>query len=515
MITSILQTKRNRIILLSILLLALLIRIPYIFSSPSTLVTHIPDDGYYYLQLASNFAHGHPSSVDGVHFTNGYHPLWPISITPFFLLRGLDTFLPIRLILLFSFLLNIITAWFIAKILKQLNSNDWIILLVYAAYLLNPFVHRLELYNEPATLSNLLMTLMFYLAIKFSIDNSISTKQSFYFGLIGGLLLLARTDNLLFYLLALLAVLIWCRPVPWKRLFISVLVSGLVNLPWFIFNLSTFGTFVQVSAIACPYIAYANEPATLGQMLSFTDPQGFQNRIYELHYAFRYSLILHGFIVLIGMSFAAFLTSNKLLKRITLLTLCSILMGIVLLYSHSVITRYLREWHVACFAPITILLMILLLHIFREVLSKKRWIIILSVSGYFILAAIGMEQNFSTQYCHWQSETPVLAEWVKTMPRGSCAIYDGGLMAYLTDGALLPIDGNVNNEAHKAVTEHRVYDYMKDNGVQYLVGWSWIKGRYGQFWGVDFDKAFELVRVIESKDRLSPIGNITIWKLIQ
>lgn len=34
------------------------------------------DDAFYYFQIARNIATGHGSSFDGIHRTNGYHPLW-------------------------------------------------------------------------------------------------------------------------------------------------------------------------------------------------------------------------------------------------------------------------------------------------------------------------------------------------------------------------------------------------------------------------------------------------------
>ncbi len=40
------------------------------------------DDGYYYLQVAWNISRGAGSSFDGIHSTNGYHPLWQMALVP-------------------------------------------------------------------------------------------------------------------------------------------------------------------------------------------------------------------------------------------------------------------------------------------------------------------------------------------------------------------------------------------------------------------------------------------------
>jgi 4-amino-4-deoxy-L-arabinose transferase-like glycosyltransferase len=40
------------------------------------------EDGYYYLQIARNAAEGRGSTFDGVTRTNGYHPLWVLTLVP-------------------------------------------------------------------------------------------------------------------------------------------------------------------------------------------------------------------------------------------------------------------------------------------------------------------------------------------------------------------------------------------------------------------------------------------------
>jgi hypothetical protein len=41
------------------------------------------DDAYYYLDVAAHFVHGRGMSTDGIHTTNGYHPLWMLILLPF------------------------------------------------------------------------------------------------------------------------------------------------------------------------------------------------------------------------------------------------------------------------------------------------------------------------------------------------------------------------------------------------------------------------------------------------
>ncbi|MGA3120891.1 MAG: hypothetical protein ABSF69_09000 [Polyangiaceae bacterium] len=46
------------------------------------------DDGFYYLRIAEHVARGAGSTFDGIHATNGYHPLWLLCLVPIFRLAS-------------------------------------------------------------------------------------------------------------------------------------------------------------------------------------------------------------------------------------------------------------------------------------------------------------------------------------------------------------------------------------------------------------------------------------------
>jgi hypothetical protein len=53
-----------------------------IMATMSTWGLQLLDDGYYYLQVAANISRGAGSTFDGIHPTNGYHPLWQLALVP-------------------------------------------------------------------------------------------------------------------------------------------------------------------------------------------------------------------------------------------------------------------------------------------------------------------------------------------------------------------------------------------------------------------------------------------------
>ena len=52
------------------------------------LLTRIVDDASYYMTIARNVAAGRGLTFDGIHPTNGFHPLWLVTLVPLVPLRG-------------------------------------------------------------------------------------------------------------------------------------------------------------------------------------------------------------------------------------------------------------------------------------------------------------------------------------------------------------------------------------------------------------------------------------------
>ena len=71
-----------RKLILGILVIGLIPRIGSIIVGVDTLVTIVPDDAFYYFQIARNILDGKGSTFDGIYPTNGYHPLWMLVLLP-------------------------------------------------------------------------------------------------------------------------------------------------------------------------------------------------------------------------------------------------------------------------------------------------------------------------------------------------------------------------------------------------------------------------------------------------
>jgi len=83
----------------------------------------IRDDAYYYFKVAQNISEGRGSTFDGLHPTNGYHPLWLLVCVPIFALARWDVILPLRVLLIGMSALNVATGLLIYRLLRQSLSQ--------------------------------------------------------------------------------------------------------------------------------------------------------------------------------------------------------------------------------------------------------------------------------------------------------------------------------------------------------------------------------------------------------
>src|ERR1035437_2020740 len=71
------------------------------------------DDSFYAFSVAINLAHGYGPTIDGVHLTNGFQPLWVFLITPTWWFSG-EAYIPLRVLVLLSFLIHVL-IWLLAR----------------------------------------------------------------------------------------------------------------------------------------------------------------------------------------------------------------------------------------------------------------------------------------------------------------------------------------------------------------------------------------------------------------
>lgn len=470
----------------------------YVLSRPlDFLLTNLlPDDAFYYFEIARNIAQGFGSTFDGLTPTNGYHPLWMLVLSPLYALGNMlgweDTMMPIRAALLLSLLMNIGTIICVSRILARYTAHIWVQGFGLMFFALNPFFLYGSL-NGLETSASLFLFSVFFL-YTLSLHSPVSVRALTVLGALGGIMVLARLD----YIFYVAAVFIW--------LFFSVSVHGGVRrvliagcacavfiVPFFLFNYLNFD-MVLTSASG------ANE--LVNQVLIEQDHGGgfFQMvkaSVYSLHLQFGELMTRTGAPELALIFIGAFLVSVALGKVFVPRTFSEVrpihafIVGFFLLFLINVAVRLVaREWYFISFGVLLSIAVVVVLDVLAKnsswpVQAKKITLILLVfVTASLFFTWWHKEQNYPMVQ---QREMYATAQWFNehVPPQTSVAMFNAGIVGYFSNARVINIDGLVNNQAYKAMQERDLYAYMKRIGIEYVTDFDiYLDYRYRSFFGV-------------------------------
>ncbi|HVF99520.1 MAG TPA: hypothetical protein VND68_06755 [Chloroflexia bacterium] len=237
----------------------------------------LPDDAFYYFQTARHIAAGDGSTFDGLHPTNGYHPLWMLALVPFSVIVQ-DSVAFTRLALALSILCGLLSATLLHLLLRRLTTAWWIPPLGAGLYFLNSQAIISNLNGLETSLSTLFFVASAYLVIRAGQERQ-TTGKAMLLGLSLGLLFLARTDNVFYIAMLVLIAIVrtWKseRPASGERVagassgrrgtglaassavaktWATIAVAAALVAPWLAWNVASFGSIVQSSGFAIPHL---------------------------------------------------------------------------------------------------------------------------------------------------------------------------------------------------------------------------------------------------------------------
>ena len=224
---------------------------------PASVVTFKPlsEDGYYALNVSKNIARGLGITIDGVHATNGFQPLFTFLCVPAFMLSE-DDVLGVRAVLALEGCFLLATAYLLGSIARDAIQEAaprlakrafWYTATIYLASITILRMHMNGL-ETGATLFFYCLAWRYYQR-----TGKWSWKSQCGLGVILGLLVLTRIDTVFLVILAA------CMPLmikkrPWKtRLGWLLTVGGtalLISAPWWCYNLIGFGSLMPSSGKA-------------------------------------------------------------------------------------------------------------------------------------------------------------------------------------------------------------------------------------------------------------------------
>ena len=162
---------------------------------PILLDRYIPDDAFYYFNTARHFAQRGFSSFDGLHFTNGYHPLWFLCCVPLFRLFPHGGEWPIRLLLAVQLCFALLTSLLVISAFARhfgplattVSGGIWVV--IYQRFMLNGL-------ETPLLVLSYLALFTSYAHWCTAPYSARSSRQLLQLGLLAGVVFLARTDSI-------------------------------------------------------------------------------------------------------------------------------------------------------------------------------------------------------------------------------------------------------------------------------------------------------------------------------
>jgi 4-amino-4-deoxy-L-arabinose transferase-like glycosyltransferase len=478
----------------------------------------LPDDAFYYFQIARHLAQGDGVTFDGLTATNGFHPLWLVLITPFFYLFPGNPELPIHLALALSTLLSLATLLFVYAMTTQLTGDRFAAALAVALYAFNPWVILESLNGLETAVANLCFAAMawYYLAC----DNVWDNRRALTLGLLAGLTALARTDNVLLFVVLLLALRAGRTPRAWVRLvLIAGVTASVVVMPWVLWSAFRAGSPIQSSGLAVPFVIRGNIVPALGtdSLARWIVGQTLEGIRLALSYSGTPWPPLPFVLAVVALAVSDYKKDFALRRQLGQLNfMAAVLLALVLF--HSSYRLYPRGWYFVPVAFLSALYLGVLLASLRRAAPRRSTtiasaVVVLAIAGINVL---GFGIRWRTGLYPWQSEMLTAARWLgeHTDPSAKIGAFNAGIPAYWNpERTVINLDGVVNTDAFTAIRHRRLWAYIDHAQLTYVLDYQpyWLaspaefSNAYGPYLGVSLPEHVSLVATIPGTRAASDI----------
>ncbi len=462
----------------------------------------IPDDAFYYLNIARHIAATGISTFDGINPTNGYHPAWMLLMVACAKLVGGREEL-LRLALAVGFALHALSALILRRVVTRLTSRR-AGAIEMVLWLVNPFplILDLQVVEAPVYFFLLLLAMACYLD---RIDPSLASRGSappsnrdlIITGIAFGLAALGRTEAAILAAVMIVYVAVRLRAVAERRPIGTAIraaaVMGtavsVVMLPWFLFSLRTVGSLGQDSG-GMKFLWAAREQAGLGvggrslHLLGYLYnkwlglPASMIGGTPRVLFAAGAAVVAAALLFLITRYRGA--DGAGPLRRFTVWTLAgTMITGTI----YGLLLTDSQVWHVA--QPGLIIFLLLTswsaVAVGEGTFENKR-----RVAGWLLCTALALLVKLAFRMpvsYPWQRQVylsqPRFEERIPAAARIGC--FNAGIPAYFSDRAVINLDGLVNHAVVPYWREHRFDRYLVDAGIGYVIDESAAIGRAQQF----------------------------------
>lgn len=515
------ETLRREWAALLLIGIAVAIQLCLIAQPVEFLVTNIlPDDAFYYFEVARNIAAGNGPTFDGLTPTNGYHPLWMVILVPIFSFFGtaVGALEPIRVALALAIICNVVTAIALYRILAHVVAERSSRLLGLGLFLYNPYF-LYESLNGLETALALMVTALFLLRV-LSLPVSPSRRYVVGLGVLGGCMVLARID-LVFYLAAML-VWLWISRGFRSAVVVGAVATGLV-IPFFLWNALNFGMVLTSASGANTLV----NRVLIEQDHGWSAGQAVKATVYNLHLQtnelMRHTGSAELAYALVGAGILAVLLGvwRVPVRRTDITPVQAFGVGFLLLFIANVGIRWTaRTWYFVSFGIIVALLGAALVELVlrSDALSSSTKRIV--GSSFLLLICFlfftSWHQDLRERIPK-QREMYAAAQWFNEQVPDTTRIgvFNAGVIGYFANAQVINLDGLVNTDAYRAMQGRRLWVYIRESEIEYLSDFDvYFDYRYRSFLGEPGYRAhLRLVTAIPSNASTTPSA-IKIYSIV-
>ncbi len=442
------------------------------------------DDGFFYLRVAQQIATGHGSTFDGIHMTNGYHPLWMgVLVVLYYLFPHFHgSFFTAHMAV--QALLGILTCIILWRTLSLFTSNPWIRVIGTALYALNPRVIYMSLGGMETSLYLFLLSLVLYQFFTWVKNKQQPPRFYLLMGLSGALLFLTRTDAIVL-LGVLLGVMWWLDRSLWGKngllLAAPTAVAGslFAGVNWFFFH-----SLVQVNAVVPAF----EEHRLLGIPLV---PKTLSDLFWSIKHGlfFVKSDLIDRSIVLgmraplwavIGMALVLFGLRSpehgpKTFRQNLKMFAYPAAGFFLLFFLNSFLRFYNPEYY---FAPWNYLAAILVGMVFEAVLqfelkyAKVLILVLTAWAGFCFFLTYRETYRPVVAAQNGMYATYLAVTWANEhLPEGARigSLRRAGVASYWSKNPVENLDGKINNAVAAYKESGTLFDYMKDSKIEYFI----------------------------------------------
>lgn len=429
----------------------------------SRILSFVPDDTAYFLEIAENAAAGNGFTFDGINPTNGYQPLWQFLLVPLYFLVHASPETALRLVLQLQVLLLVVAArWIIGTLDRYLPPSSVLVsTLIYVFYVFVQAVSGME-----TALLVFLLALLFRIGPAGPAFRQGGGRASFLFGLVLGAVMLARLD-MIFLAAAIeaLCVVQWIL-FPDRRREALVRMAGiflgatLVVTPYLVFNLVQFGHLAPISAQLKHGFPHLADDIGLNKIPRRDLAFGFLASTY---------LVWSMFQIRRWTRHPGTRTPFEITLAVFALGIGLHLLDVILYVKWAIFS-----WHFVSYRLFGALIAGLMTAVVlrrsdrlpRQPLYWTGVVLLLLVVGY----RIHLKHSVST--VNWSTAVYEAAVWARenTPPEAVFAMKDAGNFGYFSRRRTINLDGLVNNfEFQDALDKRRLTRYLSGLGLDYLV----------------------------------------------